>query len=157
MDTIDEANQAACWLWESLKEVEPMMAPHEFLQWDATNLLLLEFVNSKALKVLQEKKALDWIYLVSPGMAIVQANPQVQGITELDDFVQKVKDYNTSLGRKKARDGGYYIERVVISKTLMEIESIKSNMKEPTSKVYMERLEARDPQGQGDHTSWLSW
>ena len=145
MDTIDEANQAACWLWESLKDVEPMMAPHEFLQWDATNLLLLEFVNSKALLVLQEKKALDWIYLVSPGMAIVQANPQVQGITELDDFVQKVKDYNTSLGRKKARDGGYYIERVVISKTLMEMESIRSNMKEPTSKVYMERMEARDP------------
>ena len=76
MDTIDEANQAACWLWESLKEVEPMMAPHEFLQWDATNLLLLEFVNSKALKVLQEKKALDWIYLVSPGMAMCRPTPK---------------------------------------------------------------------------------
>ena len=70
-------------------------------------------------------------------MAIVQASPHVQGITELDAFVQKVKDYNTSLGRKKARDGGYYVERVVVSKKLMENQAIKSNMKEPTSKVYM--------------------
>jgi hypothetical protein len=103
MDTIDEANQAACWLWESLKDVEPMMAPHEFLQWDATNLLLLEFVNSKALLVLQEKKALDWIYLVSPGVAIVQANPQVQGITELDDFCPEGQGLQHQPGQEKGK------------------------------------------------------
>ena len=116
METIEEANVAACWLWECLKDLEPMMAPHEHLQWEVTNLILVELVNSKALRTLQDQKEIDWMYLVSPGMAIVQTNPRLQGVTELDEFVQKVKEYSASLGRKKARDGGYYLERAVISK-----------------------------------------
>lgn len=147
MDTVVEANETACWLWWKLGELDPMMGPHEMLQWDNAPWVLLEYINSKALTKLQDDGVLDWIYLVSPGMAIVQPRPPIQGITDLDAFVEKIKEYNTNLGKKKAREGGYYVERVVINKGMMNDPAIKAVIGENPGwrAVYYERMEARDP------------
>ena len=88
MDTIEEANETACWLWHVLANMCPLMRPHEMLQWDNfMEFALLEYINSRALTKLVKDNVLDWIYLVSPGMAIVQPRPPIDGITTLDAFV----------------------------------------------------------------------
>ena len=148
MDTINDANTTACWLWHVLKDLCPLMGPHEMLQWDNfMEYVLLEYINSKALTKLVNDGVLDWIYMVSPGMAIVQPRIPVDGITALDAFVEKIKEYNTSLGKKKAREGGFYIERVVIGKKMMDDPAIKAAIGDTTASkaVYYERMEARDP------------
>jgi hypothetical protein len=103
------------------------------LQWDNAPWVLLGYINSRALTKLVKDNVLDWIYLVSPGMAIVQPRPPIDGITTLDAFVEKIKEYSTSLGKKKAREGGFYIERVVINKKLMDDPAIKAAIGETTA------------------------
>jgi hypothetical protein len=145
VETLQEANKIACWLWEVLKDDSPMMAPHDLLNWDSQPAVLLEYVNSQALRDLTKTEVIDWVYLVSPGMAVASASPTLVGVEPLDILVDRIKDYNSKFNKLKASQGGFYVERVVLSKALMQIPSILSKMKGQQNKVYWERNEARDP------------
>ena len=87
------------------------MAPRDLLNWDSQPAVLLEFVNSQALRDLMREKAIDWVYLVSLGMAVVSAIPTLLNVEALDILVEKIKVYNTKFQKLKASQGGYYVER----------------------------------------------
>ena len=75
-------------VWGHFQDLNPLMTPHAMLNWDNTPWILLEVVNSQAFRVLQEWGALDWTYLVSPGMAVVCSKHQLDTMEGLEEFIK---------------------------------------------------------------------
>ena len=151
MDDLEESSQAANELWQLMSHRQPLMGPHDMLNWNHRPWIILEYVNSQTLKDLQmgneQERTIDWAYLVCPGMAVVAPTGGVEDLTTLEACIEKIKKYNSRYKMLKASEGGFNVERVVLSKCLMNMPGISSHLKGPKNKVYWERErnQMRDP------------
>ena len=130
LPTVEEANNLACIVCGQLEDLNPLMAPHAMLNWDNKPWVLLEVVNSQAYRELQTLGILHWTYLVSPGMAVVCGKHQLDTVEGLEDFIKALETYNKQFNNVPAHQGGFYVERLVLSSYLMEQPGINMMLKE---------------------------
>ena len=136
---IDEANLAANFLWDLLKDINPMMAPCFMFNWDFQDLIVLEVTNSSVFLDMQTSGDLDWVYLVAPGMAVVSINGHCTNLEHLEQFKEVCIKFNSQWGKKKANQGAYFAERIVVSKKLLKDPGVVSITGSSSNRVFWDR------------------
>ena len=142
--SIEEANLAACEFWELLKDMRPMMGPCNMLNWDKTYMFLFEVTNSRVYQDFTDEKMIDWCYLVAPGLAVLCCfDGETQTLEALDKFKDHCIKYNTKWGRRKASQGAYFAERMVLSKEHLKKPEIVARVGSKTNRVFWDRNSER--------------
>ena len=142
--SIEEANLAACEFWELLKDMRPMMGPCNMLNWDKTYMFLFEVTNSRVYQDFTDEKMIDWCYLVAPGLAVVCCwDGETQTLEALDKFKDHCIKYNQKWGKKKASQGAYFAERMVLSKEHLKNPEIVARVGSNTNRVFWDRNSER--------------
>ena len=142
--SIEEANLAACEFWELLKDMRPMMGSCNMLNWDGTCVFLFEVTNSRVYQNFTDEKMIDWCYLVAPGLAVVCCfDGETQTLEALDKFKDHCIKYNQKWGKKKASQGAYFAERMVLSKEHLKNPEIVARVGSNTNRVFWDRNSER--------------
>ena len=142
--SIEEANLAACEFWELLKDMRPMMGSCNMLNWDGTCMFLFEVTNSRVYQDFTDEKMIDWCYLVAPGLAVVCCfDGETQTLEALDKFKDHCIKYNQKWGKKKASQGAYFAERMVLSKEHLKNPEIVARVGSNTNRVFWDRNSER--------------
>ena len=138
--SMEEANLAACEFWELLKDMRPMMGSCNMLNWDGTFMFLFEVTNSRVYQDFTDEKMIDWCYLVAPGLAVVCCfDGETQTLEALDKFKDHCIKYNQKWGKKKASQGAYFAERMVLSKEHLKNPEIVARVGSKTNRVFWDK------------------
>jgi hypothetical protein len=138
-----EATEAAIALWSLLAHHVPLMGPSWNLHIDRSNKIIVEVTNSQVFRDLVNLEVLDWVFLLAPGMASVDPRGGVESLADLNQLVEYFKEYN-SKKKGKASQGTFFVERLVLSSTLMAAPDIASTLKDPHQRVYWDRNAHKD-------------
>ena len=73
------------------KAIAPTIGYHRMLNVEASLQIILEVTNSKALRDLLWDGAIDWVFMVCPGMAVVSPTMAPSNKDALDNLLQAVQ------------------------------------------------------------------
>jgi hypothetical protein len=112
--------------------------------------VVVEFTHSNAIQGLIDIGAISWCYMCATGIAIVDCTPQADNLMNLQNFVKNVEQYNKSWGSRKTHDGAAFIDKVILSKAIMEKKDVQVFMQtnpKASNRVFWDRhtLQAMKP------------
>ena len=84
---------------------------------DQVPTIFLEVTNSEALRILQRQGYITWVLIVAPKIASITMNSSItMDLQGLDELVQLIQAHNNMFKGTKVKDGGYFVDRVVLGK-----------------------------------------
>ena len=127
---------------QSLESLSPLVGYMQMFNFDFTKSnIVVEASNSQVFRDLMVE-LLDWVLMVSPGMAVICTRTRTVNLKALDEFVEACIKYNNTKHGAKVSTGVAYVERIVLSKALMEDPEVALYLKSPNNRVYYDRYVA---------------
>lgn len=142
----DNNTELACGLMfkllAELAHFDPIAGYHySFSYFEMYPAPLIEFSHSDAILGLRKQNLITWVYFVSSQMAIVVFSKGTESGEALDQALQACISWNKEQTKKYKETGeqGSFIERIVLSKTMMAEPSIQARMQDTKERVFWDK------------------
>jgi hypothetical protein len=123
---IDEACKVANYYWHEFKGLMPLMGHVDQLNLDDAANILLEVSGSQALRDLMEAEQILLVLMVAPRVASVAFSMDPQTLEDLDKVIAIITEHNKKYKGIKVSDGGWVVDRIILSKVWLRQEEIKT-------------------------------
>jgi hypothetical protein len=116
---------------------------------DLVKSIFLEVTNSEALRILQFQGDITWVLMVAPKLASVSLRNTINMDLEgLDELVQIIQAHNKNFKGTKVKDGGYFVDRVVLGKPWLDMQDVHTRTQ--GSRVFWDRFWKHDTREFGE-------
>jgi hypothetical protein len=144
-----EACEEAELLWVNFSELNPLIGYVNMFNIDQVQSIILEVTHSEALRMLQFQGDLTWVLMVAPKLASISMKDSLtMDLQGLDDLVQIIQDHNKKFKGTKVKDGGFFVDRVVLGKPWLDIPEVNSRTQ--ASRVFWDRFWKHDTREFGE-------
>jgi hypothetical protein len=141
-NNIDQACGIMCQLVDELWEYNPTAGyQYSFSHFEMFKSPLVEFTHSDAIFGLKKKNLIVWVYFVSSQMAIVDFTKGTDTGEALEQALQACIAWNREQTKqyKETAKQGSFIDRIVLSKAMMEEPSIKALMHDTKDRIFWDK------------------
>jgi hypothetical protein len=86
---------------------------------------LLEVSNMRVIRELQHQGKIAWTFIINATMAIVSHPEHDVKLKHVEDFKDNIIAFNQRQNKTKVHMGGFYVNRIVLSKRFFAIDEFK--------------------------------
>ena len=129
--------------WGNFHHTTPLIGCVNMFNIDQVRTIFLEVTNSEVLRMLSRQAYITWVLIVAPNMASVTMNSSItMDLEGLDELVQIIQAYNKTFKGTKVKDGGYFVDRVVLGKPRLDMHDAHARTQGP--RVFWDRFWNQD-------------
>ena len=140
---LEEACNEAEVFWGNFHHMTPLIGYVNMFNIDQVRTIFLEVTNSEALRILSRQGYITWVLIVAPKMASITMKSSItMDLEGLDELVQIIQAHNKTFKGTKVKDGGYFVDRVVLGKPWLDMQEVHARTQ--GSRVFWDRFWKHD-------------